>query len=62
MPTTTSKDVPLTTQTIPGFGGVFNDPGSEYHEYVPGFDDTFLPNPGYEVPYPRASNVAASHP
>ncbi|KAK7404969.1 hypothetical protein VNO78_06061 [Psophocarpus tetragonolobus] len=26
--------------------------GSTGHSYVPGGDDTFVPNPGYEVPIP----------
>ncbi|KAL5715319.1 hypothetical protein ACHQM5_017435 [Ranunculus cassubicifolius] len=48
------KDVPLTTQTIPGFGGI------PYRRYIPGIDDTFIPNPGYEIPIPQATHVVAT--
>ncbi|KAL5723346.1 hypothetical protein ACHQM5_006757 [Ranunculus cassubicifolius] len=56
-PTTTNgKDVPLTTQTIPGF----QIPRIPYPRYVPGLDDTFIPNPGYEIPIPQATHVDAT--
>ncbi|XP_028808504.1 putative cell wall protein [Neltuma alba] len=33
-------------------GGVEPGSGPTGRRYVPGGDDTFVPNPGYEVPYP----------
>ncbi|XAR55478.1 hypothetical protein NMG60_11035553 [Bertholletia excelsa] len=34
----------------PGHGTIGGGPGSR--DYIPGGDDTFVPNPGYEVPIP----------
>ncbi|KAF9607985.1 hypothetical protein IFM89_003993 [Coptis chinensis] len=67
------QDVPLTTQTVPGIevnlppvlgAGIpnLNIPGSEYHRYIPGLDDTFIPNPGYEIPLPHGVHPTAAHP
>ncbi|MCI69566.1 putative cell wall protein, partial [Trifolium medium] len=33
-------------------GGSGAGSGSTGHSYVPGGDDTFVPNPGFEVPIP----------
>ncbi|PIA26511.1 hypothetical protein AQUCO_09200017v1 [Aquilegia coerulea] len=58
-----NQDVPLTTQTFPGFGVGYNNlPGRQYHQYIPGFDDTFIPNPGFEVPNPAAVQASAARP
>ncbi|PIA29517.1 hypothetical protein AQUCO_05900028v1 [Aquilegia coerulea] len=68
------RDVPLTTETIrgaeryvrrpqlPGGRNNINVPGSQYHRYIPGLDDTFIPNTGYEIPAPRSVHVSAAHP
>ncbi|KAF9613576.1 hypothetical protein IFM89_009246 [Coptis chinensis] len=70
-----NKDAALTTQTLPGIGGQFptphlgggehsiNLPGSHYHQYIPGLDDTFVQNPGTEIPSPHGGRIpAATHP
>lgn len=47
----------------PGAGAGSGVPGG--HTYVPGGDDTFVPNPGYEVPNPGSVGggvPAAVHP
>jgi hypothetical protein len=36
--------------------GVGSGSGSTGHSYVPGGDDTFVPNPGFEVPIPGGGN------
>ncbi|KAJ4821905.1 hypothetical protein Tsubulata_032193 [Turnera subulata] len=36
--------------------------GARGHSYVPGGDDTFIPNPGFEVPIPGKAGTAAVHP
>ncbi|XP_014493708.2 putative cell wall protein [Vigna radiata var. radiata] len=49
------------TGTGPGTGtGTGTGSGSTGRSYVPGGDDTFVPNPGYEVPIPGSGgNVPA---
>ncbi|KAG0497130.1 hypothetical protein HPP92_001821 [Vanilla planifolia] len=38
---------------LPGFTGLDNSiPAATHPRYLPGNDDTFVPNPGYEVPNP----------
>ncbi|KAK4255474.1 hypothetical protein QN277_008472 [Acacia crassicarpa] len=43
----------------PGGGGVGAGSGPTGGGYVPGGDDTFVPNPGYEVPYPGTGGGGA---
>ncbi|KAI3465722.1 hypothetical protein Pfo_022385 [Paulownia fortunei] len=43
--------------SIPGVGG--STGGASGHSYVPGGDDTFLPNPGVEVPNPVGGGLPA---
>ncbi|GAU41558.1 hypothetical protein TSUD_271670 [Trifolium subterraneum] len=45
-----------------GGGGSGSEAGSGYtgRSYVPGNDDTFVPNPGYEVPIPGGGGRVAS--
>lgn len=38
---------------IPSFSGLdHSGPAAANGQYIPGFDDTFVPNPGFEVPNP----------
>ncbi|KAG1368177.1 putative cell wall protein [Cocos nucifera] len=43
---------------ISGFGDLdHSGPAARNSRYLPGFDDTFVPNPGFEIPNPyRGSN------
>ncbi|KAL7219176.1 hypothetical protein ACSBR2_012283 [Camellia fascicularis] len=45
-------------------GGIGDESGGATHEYVPGGNDTLVPNPGVEVPNPGnvGSNPAAAQP
>ncbi|KAL6553544.1 hypothetical protein OROGR_007386 [Orobanche gracilis] len=42
--------------SIPGFGS--SNGGASGHRYIPGGDDTYLPNPGVEVPNPVGGGVS----
>jgi hypothetical protein len=46
----------LTPGGIGGGSGAGSGSGSTGHSYVPGGDDTFVPNPGFEVPIPGGGN------
>ncbi|XP_077245914.1 cell wall protein precursor [Tasmannia lanceolata] len=41
--------------TVDGYGGTIP-------RYIPGGDDTFVPNPGVEIPIPGSRGVAAAAP
>lgn len=43
---------------LPGLGDLdHSGPAAANARYIPGFDDTFVPNPGFEIPNPfRGSN------
>ncbi|XP_054812456.1 putative cell wall protein [Prosopis cineraria] len=43
-------------------GGIEAGSGPTGRSYVPGGDDIFVPNPGYEVPYPGTSGGGAPTP
>lgn len=47
---------PFTTPSIGGSSGSSGSSGTgtsgSGHKYIPGADDTFVPNPGFEVPNP----------
>ncbi|CAK9157627.1 unnamed protein product [Ilex paraguariensis] len=45
-----------TGATIPGFGSIPSTGGTSSGSYVPGGDDTFVPNPGFEVPTPGSGS------
>ncbi|XP_057954855.1 putative cell wall protein [Malania oleifera] len=54
---------------IPGIGRVMVPPsrrlpsfGGTGGSYLPGGDDTFVPNPGFEIPNPAGGIPAAAHP
>ncbi|CAI8615950.1 unnamed protein product [Vicia faba] len=42
--------------------GTESGSGSTGHSYVPGGDDTSIPNPGNEVPIPGSGGVGAGNP
>ncbi|KAJ6846926.1 putative cell wall protein [Iris pallida] len=43
---------------LPSIGGLDNSgPAAANGQYIPGADDTFVPNPGFEVPNPFRGSV-----